>query len=98
MRVFYFLFFLLFSSLSHAETLNLKGGPVRDFISWYSDKTGVSVVVPQQITGTVTVFNYRVDDKPLAPLVNAVLLGMGYLMVPGNPALIIPLEDSAPLH
>ncbi|HFL6519054.1 TPA: hypothetical protein ACGWJO_004157 [Salmonella enterica] len=98
MKLFCVLFFLLFSSFVSAETLNLNGVPVRDFISWYSNKTGVSVVVPEKMNGTVTLFNYRVDDKNLSGLLDTVLLGMGYGIVPGNPALIISLDPVAPLH
>lgn len=98
MKLFYVLFCLLFSSFVSAETLNLNGVPLRDFVSWYSDKSGVSVVVPEKLNGTVTLFNYRVDEKNLSGLIDTVLLGMGYGIVPGNPALIISLDDSASLH
>ncbi|EOD3207866.1 hypothetical protein ACJMPS_004864 [Salmonella enterica subsp. enterica serovar Newport] len=98
MKLLSVLFCLLFSSFVSAETLNLHGVPVRDFISWYSNKSGVSVVVPDKLNGTVTLFNYRVDDKNLSGLLDTVLLGMGYGVVPGNPALIISLDPVASLN
>lgn len=98
MKLLSVLFCLLFSSFVSAETLNLHGVPIRDFISWYSNKTGVAVVVPEKMNGTVTLFNYRVDEKNLPVLLDTVLLGMGYGIIPGNPALIISLDDSASLH
>ena len=98
MKLLFVLYCLLFSSFVSAETLNLNGVPVRDFISWYSNKTGVSVVIPEKMNGTVTLFNYRVDENNLSGLLDTVLLGMGYGIVPGNPALIISLEYDTPLH
>ncbi|EAC0381811.1 TPA: hypothetical protein G8N95_004774 [Salmonella enterica] len=97
MRVVLFLL-LSFSWSVSAEVLNLNNVPVRDFIEWYSARTGQAIIVPPLVTGTVTVFNYRVEDDGIKALFDSVMLGLGYGVLPGNPALIVSLDVSAPLN
>ncbi|ECF5746720.1 hypothetical protein REI38_000824 [Salmonella enterica] len=92
MRVFLWLLLFCFSFCASAETVNMKDVPVREFVAWYSERSGQSIVVPSSVTGTVTVFNYQVKDGRLKKFFETVMLGLGYGVVPGDPALLIALD------
>ncbi|EPK0420622.1 secretin N-terminal domain-containing protein [Proteus mirabilis] len=79
---------MLFSLNSFAERIEMNNVPVSEFTDWYSKKTGKGVIVPDNFSEKITVFNSDIQLDEIHGFFVSVMASRGYDVNPGNPIVI----------
>ncbi|NBD84571.1 general secretion pathway protein GspD, partial [Citrobacter werkmanii] len=84
------LFLVSFSAA--AEKVDLNNASMRDFIGWYAKRSGRSVVLSPDVTGTITIYSADVTKDNLDDFFVSVLRANGFDITSGNPSVITKYE------
>lgn len=79
---------MLFSLNSFAERIEMNNVPVSEFTDWYSKRTGKGVIVPDNFSEKITVFNSDIQPDEINGFFVSVMASRGYDVNPGNPIVI----------
>ncbi|ENR5394167.1 general secretion pathway protein GspD [Providencia rettgeri] len=81
-------FFLLFSSFSLAQSIEMSNAPISDFVNWYAQLSGKGVVLPAKFDDRITIYNSDIDSSNLDSFFISVMASRGYEVISGNPLII----------
>lgn len=81
-------FFLLFSSLSLSQSIEMSNAPISDFVNWYAQLSGKGVVLPAKFDDRITIYNSDIDSSNLDSFFISVMASRGYEVISGNPLII----------
>ncbi len=88
MRLLFVSVMMLFSLNSFAERIEMNNVPVSEFTDWYSKRTGKGVIVPDNFSEKITVFNSDIQPDEINGFFVSVMASRGYDVNPGNPIVI----------
>lgn len=95
MRLFIILFFVSFPVFANDIRVEFDNAPVREVARFYSEVTGVPVVVDQSVSGTVSVFSAQVPESEFITFFESVLTANGYTLLNGSPRRLLSSSNSS---
>ena len=93
--LFFVLFFVSFPVFADDIRIEFDNAPVREVIRFYSEVTGVPVVVDQSVSGTVSVFSAQVPESEFNAFFESVLTANGYSLLSGSPRRLVYSSNSS---
>ena len=93
----FILLFLLsiFALPSLAEKVDLNNGSLKDFVGWYSAKTGKSVIIKPGLSASLTVFSADINKENIDSFFVSVLRANGFDTINGVPLIVTKLSSDA---
>lgn len=96
MRLFIILLFVSFPVFANDIRVEFDNAPVREVARFYSEVTGVPVVVDQSVSGTVSVFSAQVPESEFITFFESVLSANGYTLLNGSPRRLVASRSARP--